>query len=330
MRWIKLAIHRKHDKVLTIADRTGTYAVQALAAAIDWFRWVDAHAAEADISISLANFREITAWPDDRLAGAMLHKDVDWLLKGPDGRLRPKRLACYFDLSHTSRTAGAIRQKRFRERRRNAARNASRNADGNAPGVTRPSPEEKREERETSAQAREAVRSPSAPLETGVFGDVEPAPEWWMPAKLKLDAWSRRDRKGKPLVAHHNETRAAHDTLDRALRDADPVPYGGSLQPALTLVPVVVQFLMDKGSAQFKSVEFACGCIKREIAQWREGFAPGPGGGQRAVKAGGASVSARRADRQAGEFPQPEAPVGPAGGVAGHDHGRRAEGSHEA
>lgn len=96
MTWIKLSIHRKHEKILRISDATGTSPKDALAAVIDWFRWVDEHAEDADVSASFLGFREVASWPDDALAQAMLHKKVDWLVKGSDGRLRPTRIDTYF------------------------------------------------------------------------------------------------------------------------------------------------------------------------------------------------------------------------------------------
>lgn len=158
------------------------------------------------------------------------------------------------------------------------------------------------EERESKSKNLRTTREAGS-LETAPF---EPAtyevPLWWPPAKVKLDAWSARDRKGRTMLAHQNEPQTVQDTLERSLGGADPVPHGGALQPAVNLIPQAVHVLMDKG-VPFKNVEFACGCIKREIDQWREGnAAPGAGAGKRPGAFGAAQ---RRSDRAAGEFAEP-------------------------
>ena len=129
MSWIKLAIHRRHDKVLLIADLSGATPISALAAAIEWFRWVDEHVDhDADTSISLSGFREVTAWPDDGLSRAMCHADVDWLEKGPDGRLRPTRTDPHFGASEKARAQNAKRQKRYRKRNGGVTQSVTQNA----------------------------------------------------------------------------------------------------------------------------------------------------------------------------------------------------------
>ena len=96
MSWIKLVIHPEHEKVLRLADLTETAPDAAFVAAVRWFRWVDAHVESADTGISILSFRAVTRWPNDALATAKLHADVDRLTKGRDGLLRPTRPDTHF------------------------------------------------------------------------------------------------------------------------------------------------------------------------------------------------------------------------------------------
>lgn len=142
MSWIKLVIHRRHDKVLRLADLLGITPNDALAAAVEWFRWVDAHAEDADCSVSVSGFRDVVGWPDDRLSRAMLHADVDWLVKGSDGRLRPTRWETHMSAGAKVRAMEA----KARAMRRALSDNIERTGVGQCVGQ-KPGPEKEKSKR---------------------------------------------------------------------------------------------------------------------------------------------------------------------------------------
>lgn len=114
MTWIKLCIHPEHEKVLRVADLTGGDIGGAFVAVVRWFWWVDSHVDGTGTTISFAGFRSVTRWPDDGLAKAMTHADVDWLTES-DGMLRPTRPDSHFGKSARRRALDAVRKTSARQ-----------------------------------------------------------------------------------------------------------------------------------------------------------------------------------------------------------------------
>lgn len=141
MSWIKLLIHPEHEKVLRIADLTGTLPDAAFVGCVRWFRWVDAHVENAATGISVLSFRVVTRWADDGLSRAMLHADVEWLEKGSDGLLRPTRPSTHFGQSAKQR---GLTAKRVEKHRSNARCNAVSNGHVTPDRVLDPDPEKRK------------------------------------------------------------------------------------------------------------------------------------------------------------------------------------------
>lgn len=138
MAWIKLVVHPEHDKILALADSTGTDAERVFAAVVRWFRWVDEHGEGENIAVTRAALRAVTRWPNDSLADGMLSSDIDWLTQS-GGKLAPTRFETHFGQSAKRRAMGAERQARFKAKHRggNAEGNAKGNALGNAGNAAR-------------------------------------------------------------------------------------------------------------------------------------------------------------------------------------------------
>lgn len=120
-------------------------------------------------------------------------------------------------------------------------------------------------------------------------------PPWWGPTLQALDRWSTISRK-HGLIASRNEQRVALEKL-RVVGARAEVIFGGELTKPANLFPRAVEVLIGKGTV-FKNVQWACGCIRNEIEDWRANGSPGSNG----KPAKRTATDERRAARAASEF----------------------------
>ena len=152
-----------------------------------------------------------------------------------------------------------------------------------------------------SPPTREAERAttPTPPLQTAQSdGPDFGVPAWWVHAHEALNRWSTVSRKHH-LIAARNETQTALAKLE-VLAAGDAVVFGGEQVNPHALFPRVIDVLMKKGTV-FKNVDFACGCIRNEIDDWRQNGSPGANG----KSTRRTSADERRAAKAAGEYAQP-------------------------
>lgn len=142
MSWIKLALHPDDPKVTVVSIETGASPSEVYFAMVKWLFWLDENYKQRAMTVGTVAFRAATSWPNDKLAKAFQHEDVQWLTE-QNGRLSPTRPEVYFSTNAKARAAEADKKKKQRRGQEWESRGTDVPVEGDATGTRE---EETREE----------------------------------------------------------------------------------------------------------------------------------------------------------------------------------------
>lgn len=218
-------------------------------------------------------------------------------MPGNDNRLHQKRMRQEHDLlrvrsakrSSAGKSGAAIRWPKNGNRIANAS---DCHSNGNAVAMPFDSKSETESESEKRVRKREKTRArdepdPTEPAAPPVSLSFSPDSLSFSPdsedlsdegeraaATAAFDQWSMISR-GYSLKSHENEHSAVWRMLE-VVAQSPPLLVGGRQVLRHRLVPQAVEAMKDK---PFKTIKFACGCVRNKLEDWAQSGIPGDGSG---------------------------------------------------